>query len=431
MFKKLFGLVAALLFCAQAHAAFPPTSGYSCYAPNYPQWGTYTDSTQLGCAQKVFNASHYGGSGQQLVCAPGNGEACGASWTGEPPHSGNIRVTAENICPVNSTLEGVSCTCNSGFAESGSSCVPTSAACPVGQGRTFNRTEGWARSPGANADDVVVDNGGLSSPYGYNDGVCVGDIAKIDRCYRSQEPSAQGLYRISCDYTMVVTSPSSAPGDPNADPQNDNAACPGVVGTVNGKPMCVGNASNPLPSPSPAPNHPTSAGNPSAGEKPSSGEGSGTTGAGRTPTGGSGGNDGGPASAAAGRGGTGDRGDGEDGTGVCGAPPLPSCNVKVDETGTPAEGTAAGRFGQANTDVDTAQSDAEGFIRGIEDIVLPSWSWTFAFPTGCTPLVLAAFNNLEIDVCQWQPIIHDLMSVIWVIAGIWGFIGLFRNATGV
>lgn len=231
---------------------------------------------------------------------------------------------------------------------------------------------------------------------------------------------------------MIVSGESTSPGDANADPENDNAICPGVVGTVNGKAMCVGNASNPLPSPTPAPNQPTSAGNPSAGAKPATGEGSGSSGAGRTPTGGSGGNDGGPASAAVGRGGTGDRGEpGEDGTGVCGAPPLPSCNVKVDETGTPAEGAAAGRFGQANTDVDGTQNDAEGFIRGIEDIVLPSWSWSFSFPTGCTPLVLPAFNDLEIDVCQWQPIIHDLMSVIWVIAGIWGFIGLFRNATGV
>jgi hypothetical protein len=428
MFKRLFfGLVAALLFSASAHASFPATQSarYSCGGqPGHGGWHATTTA-----AVAAWVASYNPGAvGPPYGWSGGNCTAI-LQWNGA---TANTLAYSQPVlsCPANATLSGTLCTCNSGYTENGSSCI--NSQCQVGKAYTFNRTEGWGRSPDADANDLVVDHGPPGF-YGYSDGVCVGDIARVERCWRSQEPSAQGLYRTSCDYTMLISGEASpGTGDTAAAPTTPVPPCPGVLGEFNGKPLCVGTASNPLPPSQDAPNQPTGAGNPSAGVKPSTGPGSGSDGAGRTPATGNGGNNGGPAGAAVGRGGTGSRGEpGQDGTAVCGAPPLPSCNVKVDETGTPAEGTAAGRFGQANTDVDATQSDAEGFIRGLEDIVLPSWSWTFAFPTGCIPLVLPAFNNLEIDVCQWQPIIHDLMSVIWVIAGIWGFIGLFRNATGV
>lgn len=423
MFKKLFfGLVAALLF-SSAQAQIAPTSQvrYNCgYAPGYH------DTVEAAL-------QGWGGMGAPNVSGPYvySAGSCIASINGNPSVISSGSLQTVDACPANSSLSSGQCFCNSGYTQSGSVCV--SNQCPVGQGRTFNRTEGWARSSNADRDDLVVSFGAPSSIYDYNDGACVGNISGVERCWRSQEPSSQGLYRTSCDYTMVISgdAPPST-GDDAADPTTSIPPCPGVVGTVNDKPLCVGTASNPLPSPSVAPNFPTGAGNPSAGGKPATGEGSGSTGSGRTPSTGSGGNDGGPASAAVGRGGTGERGEpGEDGTAVCGAAPLPPCAVKVDESGTPAEATAEGRFSQANTDLGKVQTDAQGAFGDIEDITLPSWTWTFAFPTGCTPLVLPAFDDFEIDVCQFQPIIHDLMSVIWVIAGIWGLIALFRNATGV
>lgn len=349
-----------------------------------------------------------------------------------PESPATIFVIASAYCPSNSTLGGGNCTCSASYVEEGSTCVLPSV-CDVGQGRTFNRTEGWARSSNADADDLVSSIPPLTS-LEVNDGQCLGALTGVQRCFRSQQPTAQGLYRLSCDYTMVMTG-DAPPGSnvPETDPTTENATCPGFVGEVNGKTVCVGTASSPLPPAQPAPNKPTAPGNPSAGVKPLTGEGSGSDGPGRTPIMGVGGNSGGPSAAAVGAGGTGDRdSDGEDPAGaVCGALPLPPCAVKVDETGTPAEGTAEGRFGQANTDLAKVQTDALGAFGDIEDISLPSWTWTFQFPTGCTPLVLPAFDDFEIDVCQFQPIIHDLMSVIWVIAGIWGLIALFRNATGV
>lgn len=428
MCRYIVGLLAALFLALPAQAAFPPSTVHTCYWSTFNGQGT----TYLACAQDVYNKAVAAGAvgAGQCVTFRGFGSA---GWFDTCGSGSQVTYGADTTaCPANSTLSGGSCSCNSGYAEFGGACAATSEQCPVGQGKTTNRTEGWARSSNPNANDMVSDLGPPSSIYGYNDGACVGNITGTERCWRSQEPSAQGLYRVSCDYTMVVTGPSTTPGESNSDPDEPVASCPGFVGDVNGKTVCVGTASNPVPAGTDAPNAPTSAGNPSAGPKPSTGPGSGSGGSGRTPTTGNGGNNGGPASAAVGPGGSGLRGDLPEFPGeICGAAPLPPCNVKVDETGVPSEASAAGRFSQGNTDVDKVQTDADSAFGQHRDINLPGWSWTFAFPTGCTPLVLAAYDNLEIDVCQWQPVIHDLMSMLWVAAGIFGLIALFRNATGV
>jgi hypothetical protein len=426
MIRYLVGLFAALLFSLPAHAVIPASQGYwytiaggtgaPTLAGELNPWAAARGFVWTGCTEPWNN----------------NTISCTFTYNGSPLSPQTVTRTPTGlVCPSNSTLSGSNCTCNSGFVELEGQCVSSTPECPVGQGKTTNRTEGWARSPNPDANDLVNDLGPPSTIYGYNDGVCVGNLTGVERCFRSQEPSPQGLYRTSCDYTMVVTGTASAAGESNSDPTEPVAACPGFVGEVNGKPVCVGTASNPLPAGTDAPNEPTSPGNPAAGPKPAAGPGSGSGGAGRTPTTGTGGNNGGPASASVGTGGTGPRSDGTEPTGeVCGASPLPPCNVKVDETGVPAEATAPGRFTQGNTDVDKVKTDADGFFNDQRDITLPSWTWTFAFPSACTALVLPAFNDFEIDVCQFQPIIHDLMSVLWVIAGIWGLIALFQRATG-
>lgn len=433
MLRIFFGLLAALLFSDAAHAAFPATPG-ACQSncSEYEaagQNGNWMRDPVAACAPTLANYptlvwDRFAPPNVCVLKDPNNGGELGIVINrrdagADPP-----------TCPAGATLSGSTCTCGDGYAELGATCVATSSTCPVGQGKTTNRTEGWARSANPDANDVVSDLGSPSTVYGYNDGVCVGNITGVDRCWRSQEPSAQGLYRLSCDYTMVVTATSTSTGESNSDPDEPVASCPGFVGEVNGKTVCVGTSSNPLPAGTDAPNAPTSAGNPSAGPKPSTGPGSGS-GAGRTPSTGNGGNNGGPSSAAVGRGGSGQRGDLPEVPGeICGAAPLPPCNVKVDETGVPAEGTAESRFGQGVIDLDAVKTEANTAFNDHRDIQLPNWTWTCAFPSGCTALVLPAFNDFEIDVCQFQPIIHDLMSVLWVIAGIWGLIALFQRATG-
>ena len=110
---------------------------------------------------------------------------------------------------------------------------------------------------------------------------------------------------------------------------------------------------------------------------------------------------------------------------VCGLPNTPAC--RIEEKGTPEPVK------------DTAQDDAERVHKPLDDFlkdpksVLPSFptiNWTFRLPSGCAPLSIPAFAPFlqEIDVCQFQPIFHDIMSMIWVGGALFGAIGTFwRN----
>ena len=419
-------LMLALLAPSVARAQIDPTSTteYSCGYGWYPSAHAALaahPSTQNGTFGQPWRMDTFSCYATRMA-------------TGVETLLSNASLRTVNSCPSNSTLgAGTKCFCNSGYNQHGNACV--NAQCEVGKGRTFNRTEGWARGTNADADDVVSSIGPPQGIYDYNDGVCVGNITAIDRCYRSQEPTTQGLYRLSCDYTMVVTGEASGAGDSAALPTTPNAACPGFVGEVNGKTVCVGTASNPLPS-NAAPKSPTVAGNPSAGVKPASGPGSGSTGADRTPTTGSGGNAGGPASAAVGRGGTGVRGeggqDGEDAKAVCGAPPLPACNVKVDETGTPdgsSFGTSSELDGALNsreaglaTARDKAGDASWGIVpRWIEDRECEPWHM-FTLPEA------VGGSEVGVDLCPLMPIADGILNFIWVMLGIFAVTGLVASA---
>lgn len=114
----------------------------------------------------------------------------------------------------------------------------------------------------------------------------------------------------------------------------------------------------------------------------------------------------------------------------CGAAGLAPCAVKVDETGVPAASSAGGSFDKGNTDMDKVKTDALAAINDAkEDDDLPPWSWTFQLPTGCAPYPLAAFG-LTLDVCQFRPVIHDIMSFLWLSAGVFGLLALFRSSVG-
>jgi hypothetical protein len=111
----------------------------------------------------------------------------------------------------------------------------------------------------------------------------------------------------------------------------------------------------------------------------------------------------------------------------CGIPGKPACDVKVDETGTPTE--SVDTFGNSKTGLDTIRPAYDTAITGIEATNAPAWTWSFALPTGCAPINLPAFG-FSADVCQFQPTIHDLMSLVWIAAGIFGLLGLLGRAFG-
>jgi hypothetical protein len=256
----------------------------------------------------------------------------------------------------------------------------------AGQTKILNETQAWARTSTPDANDIVseVTGGAASGATSSCDGQCTVTYQAVDSCWRSQIPAANGLHRVSCDLRVAITSTQCTS---KASPQDSTVApppCPGYVGNVNGKPVCVGTSSAPLPQgATPSTQPPSAAGNPSAGDKPGSGSGSGSTGATRTPTSGDGGNAGGGSSAATPGGGSegngqtaGTRGGATVITGevevdieTCGLPGKPPC--KIDETGTPdgtslqAKVTAIGTAGTA-------------LVEGVNDVSQPStFGWVF------------------------------------------------------
>lgn len=102
----------------------------------------------------------------------------------------------------------------------------------------------------------------------------------------------------------------------------------------------------------------------------------------------------------------------------CGLPGYPPC--KIDETGTPSS------VDVSQEAVNDSKADALEAITGLGNVQAPAWSWTFALPSGCTPIVIGPFagHSVGVDLCEWQPMIHDIVSLIWIAAAIWGCVGL-------
>jgi hypothetical protein len=112
---------------------------------------------------------------------------------------------------------------------------------------------------------------------------------------------------------------------------------------------------------------------------------------------------------------------------ICGVTGFPPCNVKVDETGMP-------------TADDMKTTGGKDTLKDIGDLAAnptaklpahPVINWAFLLPAGCAAIPTPAFAPFlsSIDVCQFQPMFHDVMSMVWLLGGIFGAIQLFmRNA---
>lgn len=111
---------------------------------------------------------------------------------------------------------------------------------------------------------------------------------------------------------------------------------------------------------------------------------------------------------------------------TCGLPNKPAC--KIDEEGTPAKVEDTHK-----KDVDDALADLKRLSQDPSTFwpTFPQIRWDFALPTGCAAIAIPAFSPWlqEIDVCQFQPIFHDIMSVVWVLGGLFGAISIFWRST--
>jgi hypothetical protein len=116
---------------------------------------------------------------------------------------------------------------------------------------------------------------------------------------------------------------------------------------------------------------------------------------------------------------------------ICGVSPLPPCSVAVDTAGVPStvEGLANPTTAIADTfrPLDSRVNDPDK--AGLWP-AFPLINWSFALPTTCSVVSVPAFSPFldSVDVCQFQPTFHGIMSVVWVLGGLFGSIGLFwRN----
>lgn len=105
----------------------------------------------------------------------------------------------------------------------------------------------------------------------------------------------------------------------------------------------------------------------------------------------------------------------------CGLPDTPPC--KIDESGTP------------EWDAKDGSADAGGIFAALgaclADIsscvpALPDLSWSFSLPSSCAAIPTPGFEPFlsEVNICPYQPTIHDLMSMVWAAAGLFAGIAM-------
>lgn len=444
LFRRVFAVL-ALLVCGVVNASFPPsTVEYS-----YPSVGVWSTSAAAACQSGVALEQSSAGSQYTVSFVNVTGTApnfsCVMRYTLKSDGSSstanrqlNSRSAAAS-CPANATLANGSCSCNPGYDESGGQCVPHVNQCTskTGQVGILNWTEGYTRTPDEGDRQAV---GPVMTPPS-NGQVCDGGCTVSLQLggpgvqpMVSQSPTANGLYRRSVDYPSMNLGSECTMGTADTGAKKDAPPpdCPGSVGEIGGKTVCVGTAAKPVTTaPLGQPPAPAVAGNPAAGPKPASGEGSGTGSAGRTPSTGNGTATGGPSGAAVGgkgggAGGTASSTAGGTGTGEtptpCGAPGQAICAVKVDETGTPSN--AGTTFDAAKEAVENSGNQTIEKINQARDRTDgPAWSFTFALPTGCSPYPVG-FANVVLNVCQYQGTIHDLLSMVWAAVTAFTIIGM-------
>ena len=355
-------------------------------------------------------------------------------------------------CPANSTAVTGGCQCNTNFDESGGQCVPHTNACTAKSGKVgvTNWTQGYSRTPD---EGDVYGVGPVTLPPGSGEVCDSGCKVSLQTSgpgvnfYVSQSPTASGLYRRSADYPNLNLGTECTPGTADAPAQKTSTPppCPGSVGEVGGKVVCVGTASAPVTTtPIERPSVPPIAGNPPAGEKPATGDASGTGSAGRTPAAGNGGPAGGPAGAAVGgkgggAGGTGTgsgshtNADGKEEKDPCGAPGQADCNVKVNETGTPqGAGTV---YDSAKTKMDETKGKNDEQLTkaagtGDKGFFEPVRSMFWAPPVAsCQTFDLPQqVGGLKLDPCAVVDGVRGVMAFIWAGIGLFMCFGMIKRS---
>jgi hypothetical protein len=396
-------VVGLLLLCCGAARAQNVETQWSFSAVNYAnaQAACGAWAATLGAGYSALPPTLYGAKPDRVA---------GCNYTRPDNTTGgpnNVGVTEH--CPAGATWNATLL-----------SCVGSNpCAAKASQGQEMRFTVGWARSNTPNANDLVAPP--TVPPNAGCDGTCAFTLGTVVEAWRSQVPAANGLHRITADYNTTFTGLQCTTQTPGTNPNDAPIPCPGLLGQVNGKPVCFGSPSTPLPqNPRPSATPPETHGNPPAGPRPATGAGSGG-GTAATPASGNGGNAGGGSNAATPGGGSDGNGQGNgtpngtnpDGSGVggsgtspigdiefpdtCGLPGKPPC--KIDETGTH---NGQGVYTSANSAWDAAkQAELDGLNSPTNKLQTVPWMWGFSLPTASCSVWHFTFKGHEytVDVC--------------------------------
>ncbi|CAM8660057.1 hypothetical protein MCEMIEM13_01630 [Comamonadaceae bacterium] len=109
----------------------------------------------------------------------------------------------------------------------------------------------------------------------------------------------------------------------------------------------------------------------------------------------------------------------------CGLPDTPKC--VIDGAGTPTAEELP------NDQAEKSLNPVKDFLQNPFSVIpqLPTINWAFALPTACGVVPLPAFAPFisGVDVCQFQPMFHEIMSVVWMLGALFGAIALFMRSS--
>lgn len=111
----------------------------------------------------------------------------------------------------------------------------------------------------------------------------------------------------------------------------------------------------------------------------------------------------------------------------CGSPGKPKC--LLDETGTPGATEAATATAGIKSAIDATKTTATDAITANQTTdrkQATTWQFGFSLPSSCSPYTL--FLGVVADYCRFQPIIHDLMSMVWYGSTFFAIAGMFNKA---
>lgn len=458
---KIFLVVFAAFFHFSANAQTAPTYEYeepSCVilGQRPTAWSEKNLATWLAASPSYAGSylsvpGHF--SGTSTIYCTGT---IARMFNGAPNGSGGMSTQA--ICNVAQgwAIDPPSKTCRRIY-------VPPT--CPAGQTRSKTWSVGWSATATPTGSEPLV-----TPPSQYCDGSCLAMIATVDAAGVDTSPSANGSFEMTADVTYSTTGqtctdqtpqppvPDPPPpadgggdgdgtgdGDPNGDPDPDvdpgdgpadpndsdgdgipDSEEPGDAGSDGGSSSVTCTLTQQELGACSCTTEQQAAGSCSTGpatgsctrEQSIAGLCSCTTPTGEATTcsGGSGGGD--PNAPDTGS------------EAVCGGPGLPACTVQILEAQAYDGGKYVDKISEVAKTIENAIDNDSTYWNKVKTYLsktaaeLTGWTWTFTLPTGCTPFVMAGYG-LSIDVCQFQPMIHDIMGLLWSLATIGFLIRLF------